>query len=43
MTTLDTLIDYKELVEALADAIIVADPTGAIRPSACLDSPKRKR
>ena len=25
------LIDYKQLVEALADAVIVADPSGAIR------------
>ena len=31
MTTLDTLIDYKQLVEALADAVVVADPSGAIR------------
>lgn len=31
MTTLDNLIDYKQLVEALADAVIVADPSGAIR------------
>jgi PAS domain-containing protein len=31
VTTLDTLIDYKQLVEALADAVIVADPSGAIR------------
>jgi PAS domain S-box-containing protein len=31
MTILDTLIDYKQLVEALADAVIVADPSGAIR------------
>lgn len=31
MTTLDTLIDYKQLVEALADAVIVADPSGVIR------------
>ena len=31
MTTLDTLIDYKQLVEALADAVIAADPSGAIR------------
>ena len=29
MPTLDTLIDYKQLVEALADAVIVADPSGA--------------
>ena len=31
MPALDTSIDYKRLVEALADAVIVADPTGAIR------------
>ena len=31
MTTLDTLIYYKQLVEALSDAVIVADPSGAIR------------
>lgn len=31
MTTLHTLIDYKQLVEALADALIVADPSVAIR------------
>jgi PAS domain S-box-containing protein len=31
VTTLDTLIDYKQLVEALADAVVVADPSGAIR------------
>ena len=31
MTTLDTLIDYKQLVEALADAVIVADSSGAMR------------
>ena len=31
MTTLDTLIDYKQLVEALADAVVVAGPNGAIR------------
>ena len=31
MTTLDTLIDYKEVVEALADAVLVADPSGAIQ------------
>ena len=31
MTTLDNLIDYKQLVEALADAVIVADPSGVIR------------
>ena len=31
MTTLDTLIDYKQLVEAFADAVIVADSSGAIR------------
>ena len=31
MTTLDTLIDYKQLVEALADAVIFADLSGAIR------------
>ena len=31
MTTLDTLIDYKQLVEALADAVLVADPDGAIQ------------
>jgi PAS domain S-box-containing protein len=30
-TILDTLIDYKQLVEALADAVIVADSSGAIR------------
>ena len=28
---MDTLIDYKQLVEALADAVIVADAGGAIR------------
>ena len=26
MTTLDSLIDYKQLVEALSDTVIVADP-----------------
>ena len=31
MTTVDTLIDYKQLVEALADAVIFADLSGAIR------------
>ena len=31
MTTLGTLIDYKQLVEALADAVIFADLGGAIR------------
>ena len=31
MTTLDTLIDYKQVVEAIADAVVVADPGGAIR------------
>ena len=31
MTTLDILIDYKQLVEALADAVIFADLSGAIR------------
>ena len=31
MTSLDTLIDYKQLVEALADAVVVADPSGVIR------------
>ena len=31
MTTLDTLIDYKQLVEAVADAVVVADPSGSIR------------
>ena len=31
MTTPDNLIDYKQLVEALADALIVADLSGAIR------------
>jgi len=31
VTTLDPLIDYKQLVEALADTLIVADLTGAIR------------
>jgi PAS domain S-box-containing protein len=31
VTTLDTLIDYKQLVEALSDAVIVADLSGAIR------------
>jgi len=31
VTTLDTLIDYKQLVDALTDAVIVADPSGAIR------------
>jgi PAS domain S-box-containing protein len=31
VTTLDTLIDYKQLVEAIADAVIFADPSGAIR------------
>ena len=31
MTTLDTLIDYKQLVEALVDAVVVADANGAIR------------
>ena len=31
MTALDTLIDYKQLVDALTDAVIVADPSGAIR------------
>ena len=31
MITLDTLIDYKQLVEALADAVIVADPSGTMR------------
>jgi PAS domain S-box-containing protein len=29
--TLNTLIDYKQLVEALADAVIVADPSGTMR------------
>ena len=28
---MDTLIDYKQLVEALADAVIVADPSGSMR------------
>ena len=31
MTKLDALIDYKQLVEALADAVIVADLSGAMR------------
>ena len=31
MTTLDILIDYKQLVEVLADAVIFADLSGAIR------------
>jgi PAS domain S-box-containing protein len=31
VTTLDILIDYKQLVEALADAVIFADLSGAIR------------
>jgi len=31
VTTLDTSIDYKQLVEALADAVIFADLSGAIR------------
>lgn len=31
MTTLDILVDYKQLVEALADAVIFADLSGAIR------------
>ena len=31
MTTLDILIDYRQLVEALADAVIFADLSGAIR------------
>ena len=31
MTTLDILIDYKQLVEVLADAVILADLSGAIR------------
>jgi PAS domain S-box-containing protein len=31
VTTLGTLIDYKQLVEALADAVIFADLGGAIR------------
>ena len=31
MTTLDILIDYKQLVEELADAVIFADLSGAIR------------
>jgi PAS domain S-box-containing protein len=31
VTTLDTLIAYKQLVEALADAVIFADLSGAIR------------
>ena len=31
MTTLDTSIDYKQLLEALADAVIFADLSGAIR------------
>ena len=31
MSTLDTLIDYKQIVDALTDAVIVADPSGAIR------------
>ena len=31
MTTLDNLIDYKQLIQALADAVIVADLSGAIR------------
>ena len=47
MTTLDTLIDGKQLVEALADAVIVVDlsmqfGSGIQRPSACLDLPKRR-
>ena len=28
---MDTLIDYRQLVEALADAVIVADPSGSMR------------
>lgn len=31
MNTLDTLIDYKQLVEAFADAVIFADLSGAIQ------------
>jgi len=31
VTALDILIDYKQLVEALADAVIFADLSGAIR------------
>jgi PAS domain S-box-containing protein len=31
VTTLDILIDYRQLVEALADAVIFADLSGAIR------------
>ena len=31
MATLENLIEYKQLVEALADAVVVADPRGAIR------------
>jgi PAS domain S-box-containing protein len=31
VTTLDALIDYKHLVEALGDAVILADTSGAIR------------
>jgi len=31
VSTLDILIDYKQLVEALADAVIFADLSGAIR------------
>ena len=31
MTALDILIDYKQLIEALADAVIFADLSGVIR------------
>ena len=31
MTTVDTLIDYKQLVQVIADAVIFADLSGAIR------------
>ena len=31
MSILSTLNDYKQLVEALADAVVLADPSGAIR------------
>jgi len=31
VTTLDILVDYRKLVEALADAVIFADLSGAIR------------
>jgi len=31
VSILSTLNDYKQLVEALADAVVLADPSGAIR------------